>query len=106
MHSWSMCLVIPADLPIVARILYRNNVSAIDLEAHMPFQIDIPRLREGRVGGFFWSEDARVGVHHMLTGFACLGLYTLAVHRMMRTTMASLLHTGLSGMSMTALFVQ
>ena len=43
------------DLPAVARYLYANNVSAIDLKSPMPFHVDIPRLRKGRVGGFFWS---------------------------------------------------
>ncbi|EGN99588.1 hypothetical protein SERLA73DRAFT_88074 [Serpula lacrymans var. lacrymans S7.3] len=43
------------DLPYVVRLGYRNNVSAVDLEAPMPLQVDIPRLRKGMVGGFFWS---------------------------------------------------
>lgn len=43
------------DLPILARALYANNVSAWDLAQTMPGQVDIPRLREGQVGGFFWS---------------------------------------------------
>ncbi|KAF8893916.1 membrane dipeptidase-domain-containing protein [Infundibulicybe gibba] len=43
------------DLPILARWKYANNVSAIDLEADMPQHVDIPRLRKGKVGGFFWS---------------------------------------------------
>jgi membrane dipeptidase len=34
---------------------YANNVSAVDLNGRMPGDVDIPRLREGRVGGFFWS---------------------------------------------------
>ena len=44
-----------ADLPILVRNRYANNVSAFDLRKRMPGQVDIPRLREGRVGGFFWS---------------------------------------------------
>lgn len=33
--------------------MYANNVSAVDL-FDMPGHVDIPRLREGKVGGFFW----------------------------------------------------
>ncbi|EIN11969.1 hypothetical protein PUNSTDRAFT_50766 [Punctularia strigosozonata HHB-11173 SS5] len=43
------------DLPILARGLYSNNVTAIDLEKEMPAHVDIPRLKKGQVGGFFWS---------------------------------------------------
>lgn len=43
------------DLPILVRYLYANNVSAVDLNSRMPGHVDIPRLREGKVGGFFWS---------------------------------------------------
>ncbi|KIY43294.1 hypothetical protein FISHEDRAFT_68133 [Fistulina hepatica ATCC 64428] len=43
------------DLPILTRVIYRNNVSNIDLEETIPGHVDIPRLRKGRVGGFFWS---------------------------------------------------
>ncbi|KZP14760.1 hypothetical protein FIBSPDRAFT_796348 [Athelia psychrophila] len=43
------------DLPILARMGFANNVSAIDLEHRMVGQVDIPRLRQGKVGGFFWS---------------------------------------------------
>ncbi|KAF8909857.1 hypothetical protein CPB85DRAFT_707184 [Mucidula mucida] len=43
------------DLPILVRELYANNISAFDLASPMPAHVDIPRLREGRVGGFFWS---------------------------------------------------
>ncbi|KAF8332091.1 membrane dipeptidase-domain-containing protein [Cantharellus anzutake] len=44
-----------ADLPELARVYRRNNVSDIDLAKLMPGHVDIPRLRKGRVGGFFWS---------------------------------------------------
>lgn len=27
----------------------------MDLDQRMKGQVDVPRLREGRVGGFFWS---------------------------------------------------
>ncbi|KAJ3568441.1 hypothetical protein NP233_g5712 [Leucocoprinus birnbaumii] len=43
------------DLPILVRATYANNVSAVDLENPTPGHVDIPRLRKGRVGGFFWS---------------------------------------------------
>ncbi|KAL6308043.1 membrane dipeptidase-domain-containing protein [Sparassis latifolia] len=43
------------DLPILTRERYSNNISAFDLNLRMPGHVDIPRLREGRVGGFFWS---------------------------------------------------
>lgn len=33
---------------------YRNNVSAVDLERPFPGDVDIPRLKDGHVGGFFW----------------------------------------------------
>lgn len=42
------------DLPILARFGFANNASAIDLASSMPRHVDIPRLREGKVGGFFW----------------------------------------------------
>lgn len=44
-----------SDLPILVRSRYANNVSAFDLNGRMPGHVDIPRLREGKVGGFFWS---------------------------------------------------
>jgi len=43
------------DLPILVRFRYANNVSDFDLHGRMPAHVDIPRLREGKVGGFFWS---------------------------------------------------
>ncbi|KAI6026414.1 renal dipeptidase family, partial [Pisolithus microcarpus] len=43
------------DLPAVVRYGWRNNVSAIPLHDKMPMHVDIPRLREGKAGGFFWS---------------------------------------------------
>lgn len=36
-------------------MVYKNNISAFDLREHMPGHVDIPRIRRGRVGGFFWS---------------------------------------------------
>jgi len=39
--------------------MYANNVSAVDLENEMSGHVDIPRLRKGKVGGFFWSTYVR-----------------------------------------------
>lgn len=44
------------DLPILARTRWRNNVSDIPLDVGLPMHVDIPRLREGKVGGFFWYD--------------------------------------------------
>lgn len=49
------------DLPILVRSLYRNNVSAVELEGSMPEHVDIPRLRQGKVGAFFWSTYVACG---------------------------------------------
>ncbi|KAF8315012.1 hypothetical protein DL93DRAFT_2079668 [Clavulina sp. PMI_390] len=43
------------DLPYFMRMMKHNNASAIDLHEPQPGHVDIPRLRKGRVGGFFWS---------------------------------------------------
>ncbi|KAJ6495642.1 renal dipeptidase family, partial [Mycena vitilis] len=43
------------DLPILLRGLVSNNVSAVDLTKEFVGHVDIPRLRAGKVGGFFWS---------------------------------------------------
>ena len=51
-----LCNPVSTDLPILARMMYANNVSAFDLRKPMPADVDIPRLREGRVGAFFWYE--------------------------------------------------
>jgi len=62
------------DLPVVLRYYYANNASAIDLESHnhtLEGQVDIPRLRTGKVGGFFWSiyvecpEPLEEGMNHL-----------------------------------------
>ena len=45
------------DLPELARVLYANNVSAFNLNEQMPKHVDIPRLRTGKVGGFFWYVE-------------------------------------------------
>ncbi|KAG8691790.1 hypothetical protein FRC11_009555 [Ceratobasidium sp. 423] len=43
------------DMPIMLRDVYRNNITKFDLNKRMKYQVDIPRLRQGKVGGFFWS---------------------------------------------------
>ena len=44
------------DLPWEYRAKVRNNVTAIDISVLQPsLQTDIPRLREGKMGGQFWS---------------------------------------------------
>jgi hypothetical protein len=42
------------DLAWLVRLEYGNNATAIDLDKPMPGEVDIPRLRAGHVGGFFW----------------------------------------------------
>lgn len=55
MH-WSeeLVLIHILDLPELVRMRYANNVTAVDLHEKLEGDIDIPRLREGRLGGFFW----------------------------------------------------
>lgn len=48
------------DLPFLMREKFANNASAIDLTSFMPGHVDIPRLRKGRVGGFFWYRAKRL----------------------------------------------
>ncbi|KAA1476817.1 hypothetical protein DENSPDRAFT_843909 [Dentipellis sp. KUC8613] len=43
------------DLPWLVRLRFANNGSAVDLDQPTVGHLDIPRLREGKVGGFFWS---------------------------------------------------
>lgn len=43
------------DLPILARWYYHNQIGDIDLNSATKGEVDIPRLRIGRVGGFFSS---------------------------------------------------
>ncbi|CAE6532013.1 unnamed protein product [Rhizoctonia solani] len=43
------------DLPELVRTVYKNNITAFDLRERMPAHVDIPRIRKGHVGGFFWS---------------------------------------------------
>ena len=50
------------DLAWLARLEYKNNATAIDLDKPMPGEVDIPRLRAGHVGGFFWCVNLRFPV--------------------------------------------
>ena len=43
------------DLPYLLREQYANNVSAVNMKGIVAGHVDIPRLRGGKVGGFFWS---------------------------------------------------
>ncbi|PVF93249.1 hypothetical protein CPB86DRAFT_715846 [Serendipita vermifera] len=43
------------DLPALYRGAYANNISAVDLRKQTVGHVDIPRLREGGVGSFWWS---------------------------------------------------
>ncbi|GAA5827033.1 hypothetical protein JCM11251_002214 [Rhodosporidiobolus azoricus] len=45
------------DLPILGRWYFANQINDpdFDLRKETKGQVDIPRLREGKVGGFFWS---------------------------------------------------
>ncbi|WOO83680.1 Putative dipeptidase [Vanrija pseudolonga] len=43
------------DLPILARSLVGNDINKLDLRSRAPGHVDIPRIREGQLGGFFWS---------------------------------------------------
>ncbi|QRW19477.1 Membrane dipeptidase (Peptidase family M19) [Rhizoctonia solani] len=47
--------IVRTDLPELVRVVYKNNITAFDLRERMPAHVDIPRIRKGRVGGFFWS---------------------------------------------------
>ncbi|KAF7298126.1 Dipeptidase [Mycena chlorophos] len=43
------------DLPILLRSRFANNLTAVDLRGPVIGHVDIPRLKQGKVGGFFWS---------------------------------------------------
>ncbi|GAA6011693.1 hypothetical protein JCM11491_000719, partial [Sporobolomyces phaffii] len=43
------------DLPILSRYIYANQIDDFDLNRPTKGEVDIPRLRTGHVGGFFWS---------------------------------------------------
>ena len=59
---------------MLARFKYANNVSAIDLTKEMPGQVDIPRLRKGKVGGFFWY------VHKFICKNVCLSIVSRSTY--------------------------
>ncbi|KAG0643192.1 membrane dipeptidase-domain-containing protein [Tuber brumale] len=45
------------DLPFAIRHLFANKIYSdnFTFDTSLPFQVDLPRLRKGRVGGTFWS---------------------------------------------------
>ncbi|KDQ15224.1 hypothetical protein BOTBODRAFT_31890 [Botryobasidium botryosum FD-172 SS1] len=43
------------DLPGLVRWTYRDDIHTFDLHGRMPGDVDIPRLRAGKAGAFFWS---------------------------------------------------
>ncbi|KAI0047473.1 hypothetical protein FA95DRAFT_1222815 [Auriscalpium vulgare] len=43
------------DLPELIRTVYANNASAVELDKPTRGHVDIPRIRKGKLGGFFWS---------------------------------------------------
>ncbi|KAH9832292.1 membrane dipeptidase-domain-containing protein [Rhodofomes roseus] len=51
------------DLPEFARSVYGNNITAFDLNTPTPGHVDIPRLKKGQVGGFFWSVFVNCPAH-------------------------------------------
>ncbi len=78
------------DLPILVRFRYANNVSDFDLHGRMPAHVDIPRLREGKVGGFFWSvfvECKNDGPYFTLPSYRVryAGLYAAAIRQLIST---------------------
>lgn len=51
------------DLAILIRFgfnnhIYGDNFTKPFTEGGMPYQVDLPRLKQGRVGGAFWSAFA------------------------------------------------
>ena len=50
------------DLPWLVRLEYSNNVTAVDLDKPTIGHVDVPRLREGHVGGFFWCVRLHVAI--------------------------------------------
>lgn len=57
LSAFMICQSLLIDLPFLVRWKYANNVTAVDLASRMPGHVDIPRLRKGKVGGFFWQGD-------------------------------------------------
>ncbi|KZT65952.1 hypothetical protein DAEQUDRAFT_730871 [Daedalea quercina L-15889] len=51
------------DLPELARTVYANNITAFDLNTPTLGHVDIPRLKKGQVGGFFWSVYTACPAH-------------------------------------------
>ena len=62
------------DLPVLVRVYYANNVSAFNLNEPMIGHVDIPRLRKGRVGGFFWYVHALLNTVRVVLS-SCRSVY-------------------------------
>ncbi|KAK1927955.1 membrane dipeptidase-domain-containing protein [Papiliotrema laurentii] len=43
------------DVPILVREMYANNLASFDLHKETRGHLDIPRIKQGHLGGFFWS---------------------------------------------------
>ena len=41
------------DLPVLARVKYRDNLTSFPYDSNVYGHVDLPRLRKGHVGGFF-----------------------------------------------------
>lgn len=54
------------DLPILVRILHKNDLSQVSYESHIKGQFDLPRARAGGLGGF-WTA-VYVGCNNTLEG--------------------------------------
>lgn len=90
-HWYVVCIVSQSgelknavpDLPELVRTAYKNNISAFDLHERMPAHVDIPRIRKGRVGGFFWSVyvDCKVSSSNRYND--TIRFLIVFVHRMM-----------------------
>jgi len=55
-------------------VYYANNVSAFNLDEPTLGHVDIPRLRKGRVGGFFWYVQIHL-VHLVQFVRSCRSVY-------------------------------
>ena len=61
-------------------MIFKNDLAKFDLEKDMPYQVDIERLRKGKVGGFFWCViDREYNVRdtvELTRSFAIRSVYT------------------------------
>lgn len=57
------------DFAIVIRYLYQNKIDDFNFthsfeNGTLPFQVDLPRLKIGNVGGSFWSAYTHCPLHN------------------------------------------